>query len=93
MTNRILEFPGYTPPALVPKKQGLPIYVKCMHPNPLIGPKHAEFAMESWDLWGIPCVAELMFSPAGRPVFDENQAFKSKNRSAPAERAGGNDVG
>jgi hypothetical protein len=61
--------------------------------NVLIGPKHAEFALESWNLRGILCVAKLKPRLAGRPEFDEYQVFKSKSRSIPAARPGGNDAG
>jgi hypothetical protein len=43
----------------------------------LIGPKHAEFGPESWNLWGILCAAKPMPQLAGRPEFDENDVFKS----------------
>jgi hypothetical protein len=59
----------------------------------IIGPKHAEFALKSWNLWGILRAAKPRPWLAGRPEFDENHAFKSKSRSIPAARSDGNDVG
>jgi hypothetical protein len=71
---------------------GLPVQFKQTF-IALIGPKHAEFAPGNWNLWGMLCVAKLKLRLTGSPEFDENQVFKSKRRSIPAARPGGNDAG
>jgi hypothetical protein len=57
----------------------------------LIGPKFAEFAVKV-EFYGGFCGAKLMLRLTGKPEFDENKASKSKSRSIPAARQGGDDV-
>ena len=55
----------------------------------LIGPKHAEFALESWNLWGILYVAKLMLGwQAGRNSMKTMYSNQKVVQFPPRGRAG-----